>query len=124
MQVERILLIDDEPDIRAVAVLSLERVGGFALDAAESGEQGIELARKGPDLILLDVMMPGLDGLETLAKLREDPETAGIPVIFLTANSQPADVQGYVEAGAVGVIRKPFDPMRLPDQIRELVAPL
>lgn len=125
MDVERILLIDDEPDIRAVAALSLERVGGFSLDSAASGEEGLERARaQRPDVVLLDVMMPGLDGLETLARLRADPATAGIPVIFMTAKSQPAELDEYVAAGALGVILKPFDPLELPNEIRKLTAPL
>lgn len=125
MNVERILLIDDEPDIRAVAELSLEQVGGFSLDSAASGEEGLERARaQRPDLVLLDMMMPGLDGLETLALFRADPEIAGIPVIFMTARSQPAELEEYLAAGALGVILKPFDPMELPNEIRKLTAPL
>ena len=87
-----------------------------------SGQEALEEARETlPDVILLDVMMPGLDGTTTLAKLREDPATAGIPVIFLTAKVQSHEIERYQELGALGVIRKPFDAMALPDEVRRLV---
>lgn len=125
MKIRTILLIDDEPDIRTIGTLSLERVGGFAVHAAESGAVGIDLARRvAPELILLDVMMPGLDGPATLARLRADPGLAAIPVVFMTAKVQPDEVERYMALGVAGVIPKPFDPMTLPEQIRRIVQDL
>lgn len=119
---QTVLIVDDEDDIRTIGAISLEQVGGLSVVMAASGEDGLAAARaEQPDLILLDMMMPGLDGLGTLAELRADPDTSGIPVIFMTAKAQSADIPRYIEAGAIGVIPKPFDPMRLPDAVRTLV---
>ncbi len=110
----RILYVEDEPDIRMVARLALETVGGFTVEVCSSGSEA--LAKMGafkPQLILLDVMMPDMDGPTTLGKLRELPEFAGTPVIFMTAKVQPREVEGYKQIGAVDVIPKPFDPMTL-----------
>lgn len=117
-----VLLIDDEEDIRTVASLSLRRVGGWSVVAAASGPAGIAEARRAPpDLILLDVMMPGCDGPTTLQRLRDDPGTARIPIIFMTAKAQRCEIDEFLEMGAEGVIVKPFDPMRLPEQIRRIL---
>lgn len=121
MALERILYAEDEPDIQAVAKLALEMLGGFKVLICGNGHEA--LAKVGdfaPDLILLDVMMPGMDGPTTLEKLRADPVTAGIPVIFLTAKVQPAEVLHYQSLGALNVIAKPFDPMTLATQVRQL----
>ncbi len=116
-----IVLIDDEPDIRTIGRLSLERVGGWTVHTAASGAEGLEAARNHrPDLILLDVMMPGLDGPGTLAKLRTDPTLASIPVVFMTAKVQRDEVDLYLKLGVAGVIPKPFDPMTLPTQLRAI----
>jgi CheY-like chemotaxis protein len=118
----KILVIDDEEDIRAVSRMSLERVGGWDVLEADSGAQGIELAEaEQPDAILLDAMMPGMDGPATIERLKSDDATREIPVLFLTAKLQPSERKRYVELGAVGVLAKPFDPMTLPDHVAELL---
>ncbi len=116
-----LLVIDDDRDIRQVAKTSLELVGGFHVIVADSGQRGLAFAHEvKPDAIILDLMMPDLDGGTTLAQLKRTPETAGIPVIMLTAKVQ-ADRQELVGRGAVGVLVKPFDPMQLPDQVCEIL---
>jgi CheY-like chemotaxis protein len=120
--IERVLLIDDEEDIRTIATLSLRRVGGWTVVTAASGPEGIAEARRSrPDLILVDVMMPGCDGPTTLGRLRDAPETASIPVIFITAKAQRRELDEFLQMGAEGVIVKPFDPLQLPDQIRRIL---
>lgn len=122
MQVHTVLLVDDDDDIRTIGRISLGTVGGFRVLQAASGTEAIEVARtERPDVILLDVMMPDMDGPMTLRRLREDPVTQGIPVIFLTAKIQPDDVQRYLALGAVGALAKPFDPMALPAEVRALL---
>jgi two-component system alkaline phosphatase synthesis response regulator PhoP len=114
----KILVIDDEEDIRAVCRMSLERLGGWKVLVAESGERGLELAAsEKPDAILLDVMMPGMDGPATIERLKASDATREIPVLFLTAKLQPADREPYLALGAKDVIAKPFDPMKLPEEI-------
>lgn len=118
---QRILMVEDEPDIQAVARLALEAVGGFAVHICSSGFDALrEAPAFGPDLILLDVMMPGLDGPGTLKALREAPETARIPVVFMTAKVQPQEVASLTELGALGVVAKPFDPMTLSSTIHRI----
>ena len=122
MSGERILVIDDEQDIRAVSRMSLERVGGWEVLEADSGARGLELAgAERPDAILLDAMMPEMDGPATIQKLKAADATREIPVVFLTAKLQPAERERYVELGAVGVLAKPFDPMTLPDDVAGLL---
>jgi two-component system alkaline phosphatase synthesis response regulator PhoP len=117
-----ILLIDDEDDIREVAMLTLETMGDFAVLTAPNGTAGIERAREAkPDAILLDVMMPGLDGPSTLARLRELDETRDIPVVFLTAKVQPSERARLASLGVAGVIAKPFDPLTLADEVNQLL---
>lgn len=121
MQLQRILYVEDEPDIQAVAKLALEMVGGFQVMICGSGEEALEKVDEfAPDLILLDVMMPGMDGPTTLLRLRADAATAAIPVIFLTAKVQPAEVAQFQALGALDVIPKPFDPMNLANRVREI----
>jgi CheY-like chemotaxis protein len=121
--IERVLLIDDEDDIRTIASMSLRRVGRWEVVSAASGPEGIvEARRAAPDVILVDVMMPGCDGPTTLARLREDPATARIPVIFITAKAQRREIEEFLAMGAEGVIVKPFDPLMLPEQIRQILA--
>jgi two-component system OmpR family response regulator len=116
-----LLCIDDEEDILQVAKLSLEMVGGFQVSICRGSKDAVgEASRLQPDMILLDVMMPERDGPATLEALRANPATAAIPVVFMTAKVQPAEVTHYLGLGAVGVVSKPFDPMTLPDQIKAL----
>ncbi len=117
----RILYVEDEPDIRAIAQMALEAVGGFTVIACASGSEALANAPgASADLLLLDVMMPGMDGPSTLKALRELPATASTPVIFMTAKVQAAEVAQYRELGAIDVIHKPFDPMELSAQISRI----
>jgi CheY-like chemotaxis protein len=117
------LIVDDDSDIREVARLSLELIGGWAVSEAEGGSEAIEQARTlGPDVILLDVMMPGIDGVATLRVLAHDPRTSQIPVIFLTAKAQNGELRRLEAAGACGLIPKPFDPMRLAQEIEAILS--
>jgi two-component system, OmpR family, response regulator len=118
---ERILYVDDEPDIRAIAKVALEVVGEFEVVFCTSGREALDQAPGfAPDLILLDVMMPEMDGPYTLAALRRLPVTATTPVIFMTAKVQKREIAHYLALGAVGVIHKPFDPMTLADDVLQL----
>jgi CheY-like chemotaxis protein len=115
---KRILVVDNEAYIQEVAKLSLEIVAGWQVLTAMSGVEAIEVARvERPDAILLDVMMPGMDGLTTFAKLQEKVETQAIPVILLTASIQASDRQAYEKLGIRHAIAKPFDPISLAQEI-------
>jgi len=119
----RILYVEDEPDIRAIAQMALEAVGGFTVIVCSSGSEALAAAPTAQaDLLLLDVMMPGMDGPSTLKALRALPATADTPVIFMTAKVQAAEVAQYRELGAIDVIHKPFDPMELSAQISRIWA--
>ena len=114
----RILIIDDEEDIREVAALSLETVSGWEVIVASSGAQGLARAiEHQPDAILLDVMMPGMDGPTTFRELRKNPATARIPVLLLTAKVQSSDQRRFADLGVEAVLFKPFDPLTLSTQI-------
>jgi CheY-like chemotaxis protein len=114
----KILIIDDEDDIREVAALSLESVAGWDIVTANSGAQGIaRAAEHRPDAILLDVMMPGMDGPTTFRELRKNPATSAIPVLLLTAKVQATDQKRFADLGVSAVLTKPFDPMTLSKQI-------
>lgn len=117
-----ILYVEDDPDIRTVAHIALETVGGFTLTACASGREALEAVDAGcrPDLVLLDVMMPGMDGPGTLAGLRTRPATAAAPVIFMTAKVQSGEIAHYRSLGAIGVVAKPFDPMQLAQQVQRI----
>jgi two-component system, OmpR family, response regulator len=120
---DKILYVEDDPDIQAIAIMVLDTISGFTLEACSSGNEAVSKAVAfGPDLVLLDVMMPGIDGPETMQELRKFPELSSTPVVFMTAKVQPQEVQGYLDLGAVGVIAKPFDPMSLADQLRDIWA--
>lgn len=120
-ELTRILYVEDDPDIQAIAVMVLETIHGFTLEACSSGSEALEKAVAfTPDLVLLDVMMPGMDGPETLKGLRSFPELAATPVVFMTAKVQPQEVEGYLKLGAIGVIAKPFDPMTLAQELRDI----
>jgi CheY-like chemotaxis protein len=120
-ELKRILYVEDEPDIRAVAQLALEAVGGFSLVVCGSGREALAAAPDfRPDLLLLDVMMPEMDGPSTLRELRKLDVTADTPAIFMTAKVQPNEVRQYKEIGALDVIAKPFDPMELAAEIKRI----
>ena len=117
----RILLIEDDPDIQVVASLSLTSLGGFTVKVCGSGAEAVAAApRFRPHLILLDVMMPGMDGPATLRALRELRKTASTPVVFLTARAQPHEIEELKRAGSVGVIVKPFEPSALPETLNDI----
>jgi CheY-like chemotaxis protein len=120
--VKCILIIDDEDDIREILRMSLETIGGWNVVDANSGEEGISLAGEAhPDAILLDMMMPEMDGLAVFEQLRESAQTRDIPVILLTAKMQPADRQRLSNLGLAAVLSKPFDPVVLPAKIADLL---
>jgi two-component system OmpR family response regulator len=119
-ELKLVLYVEDDPDIQMVAQMALELVGGLTLRSCSSGREAIAAAPAfRPDLILLDVMMPDMDGPATLAELRKLPATASTPVVFMTAKVQAAEVAYYKTLGALGVIAKPFDPMLLAQQVRQ-----
>ena len=116
----RILIIDADDDIREVAALTLEMVAGWDVVSANTGSNGIERAQEAnPDAILLDVMMPGMDGPTTFQELQKIPETAKIPVILLTAKVQGADQKRFAELGVAAILFKPFDPLTLAKQMSD-----
>ncbi|MFM7060868.1 MAG: response regulator [Actinomycetes bacterium] len=118
----RILVVDDEPDIRTLLRIALERVDEFEVVVVASGPEALtELTTRPFDAVLLDVMMPGMDGLETLERLRALPGGDGVAVAFLTARAQVADVESYRAAGVADVLTKPFDPKALVERVRQLV---
>ena len=117
----KILIIEDDSDIQTVARMALETVGGFTVEACGSGREAIEMApRFKPDIILLDVMMPEMDGPTTLLHLRADTVAGATPVIFCTAKAMPTELEHYKALGSAGVIAKPFDPMTLAQQVRDI----
>ena len=118
---EKILYIEDEADIQAIARIALEAIGGFTVETSNSGQEGLSKAASYlPDIILLDVMMPGMDGPSTLLALRQTAGISDTPVVFMTAKVQPNEIADYLALGALGVIAKPFDPMTLADQVRKI----
>jgi CheY-like chemotaxis protein len=121
-ELTKILYVEDDVDIQSVAKIALEIVGGFTLHSCSSGKEALapDSVAFGPDLVLLDVMMPEMDGPTTLKNLRGLPGLEKIPVIFMTAKVQVSEVAYYKSLGAIGVIAKPFDPMQLATQIRQL----
>ena len=119
----RVVVAEDDPDISALVALALGRVGGLEVIICDNGRAVLDLVQGLlPDLFLLDVMMPEMDGLETLARLALEPRTAAVPVIFMTARVRPRDLEMYYAKGAAGVIAKPFDPMTLAQHLRQLHA--
>lgn len=117
----RILLVEDDPDVQTVTSLALSGLGGFTVKTCASAEEALECAAAfDPDLILLDVMMPAMDGVDALKAFRAMPAMAEVPVIFLTARVQPQEVGRYRELGSLGVIPKPFEPTTLADDIRTI----
>ncbi|MDP9033891.1 MAG: response regulator [Myxococcota bacterium] len=123
MSLRRILIVDDDPDIRRITALSLARIGGFSVVAAASAEEALaKAAEELPDVILLDVSMPGADGPTTLATLRATARTARVPVIFFTAEADDERAAQLCALGAMGVITKPFDLAGLPGRIRDMLS--
>ncbi len=122
-ELKRILYVEDEPDIQTVAVMALEMVGEFEVTVCSSGEEALIRADEAnPQLILLDVMMPKMDGPTTLAHLKAMVRYQSTPIVFMTAKAQPSEIAQFKALGAVDVIAKPFDPMALPDQLRAIWA--
>jgi len=120
-KLEKVLCVEDEEDIRKVQAIALADLGGFKVLTCASGAEAIQEAPAfGPQLILLDVMMPGMDGPTTLKSLRTISGLEQTPVIFVTAKVQPDEIDYYLELGALEVISKPFDPMTLASQLRQI----
>ncbi|MGH2736148.1 MAG: response regulator [Actinomycetota bacterium] len=119
---KRVLVVDDEEHIREVALVALEEVGGWEVLTASSGYEALAMVHQTrPDAILLDVMMPDLDGSDTYSKLQAEESTRSIPVILLTAKVQPADRRRFASLGVAGIISKPFDPLTLAGQVSEML---
>ncbi len=119
----KVLLVDDDTNIRMVAVMGLEDELDWEIQEASSGQEAIQLAStQKPDLILLDMMMPGMDGISTFGKLRELDTAKDTPIIFMTAKVQPEEIESYKILGARGVIIKPFDPITLAQEIQDILA--
>lgn len=120
-ELTRILYVEDDLDIQTVAKLALEVVGSFNVKVCSSGEEAMAEAEQfAPDLILLDVMMPGMDGPNTMIALRQVDKLQRVPVVFMTAKVQPKEVDQLISLGAESVIAKPFDPMTLSSQLRSI----
>lgn len=118
---KRILLVEDEPDIRTIVSVALGDIGGFEIEVCSSGHKVLEMIQAcQPDLLILDVMMPVMDGPTTLQEIRKFAAFKELPVIFMTAKVQPHEVNEYMALGVLGVISKPFDPVALPQEIREI----
>lgn len=117
---KKILYVEDEPDIRTIAQIALEDIGGFTVKFCSSGKEALEQAEAfEPDLLLLDVMMPGMDGPTTLQALRKKPTLTNAPAIFMTAKAQTAEIAEYRKLGVLDVIVKPFDPMSLAETLQD-----
>ncbi len=118
-KLNHILLVEDDPDIQTVAAMVLRTMGGLEVSVCSSGLDALARCREiRPDMVLLDVMMPGMDGPSTLDAMRRIPEMKDVPVVFMTARAQPDEVARYRLLGVADVIVKPFDPMSLTDQVR------
>jgi CheY-like chemotaxis protein len=120
-QLKTILYVEDDLHVRTTAKLVMEVIGDFTVRDCGSGHEALIAARDfQPDLILLDVLMPELDGLETLERLRRMPHLMETPALFVTGMASTADIARYIDAGAIGVIPKPLAPMRLSEQLRSM----
>ena len=118
-ELKKILYVEDEADIREIAKISLEELGGFTVKYCSSGKEALDVAESfAPDLFLLDVMMPVLDGPATLKELRKIDSLKDVPAIFMTAKVQGSEIEQYKKIGAIEIISKPFDPMILADLIK------
>ncbi|WP_019962328.1 response regulator [Woodsholea maritima] len=120
-ELKRLAYVEDDPDIRAIAELALVDIGGFDLSLFSCGQAAVEgMEGAGPDLILMDVMMPGMDGFETVRRLRKIESLSATPIVFMTAKAQVQDIQQYKDLSLSGVITKPFDPMSLGQDVRDI----
>lgn len=118
----KVLVIEDEPEIRTILEKALRHAGGFDVVTARSGAEGLDIARhERPALILLDAVMPELDGYETCRRIKSIPELSETPVVFLTASTEPRDVRAAEEAGAAACLGKPFDPLALGEKIAAII---
>lgn len=119
---KKILIIEDEPEIRTVVAIAVENEGEFVAVTASNGADGIRLAQaERPDVILLDLLLPGMDGCEVCRRIKADPDLRSIPVIFLSAQADYREVEKIVQAGGCATLSKPFDPLRLSSQIMEIL---
>lgn len=115
----KLLHVEDDADIREIALMALDLLGEFQVKQCSSGEEALSQVQTfRPDVILMDMMMPGMTGRETLERMRTDPSLASVPAIFMTARAQHTEIEELLEIGAADVISKPFDPMTLGDQIK------
>lgn len=122
-QLEKVLHVEDEPDIRTIAKVALERLGGLTVESCESGAVALEAVHTfKPDLVLLDAMMPEMDGPDVLKRLRKDERTQNIPIIFMTAKAQAHEIEAYKSLGALDVITKPINPTTLHQQLKDVWA--
>lgn len=118
----RVLIVDDDDDIRTIAALALRSVGKMTVSLARSASDAIEMLEiQQPDLLLLDVMMPGMDGTSFFESLKEAPHLAHIPVVFMTARAHGGEIERYLAMGAAGFVAKPFDPMTLAERLRSIL---
>jgi two-component system OmpR family response regulator len=119
----KVCYVEDDEDIQRIVRLSLERVGKMAVEIVSDPNAAIEaMKRFGPDLVLLDWMMPGMDGPTLFKRMQEQPETRGLPVVFITAKASQTELDELIRMGAAGTVSKPFSPKDLPDQLREIWA--
>lgn len=122
-RIERVLVVDDDADIRDLSAAALRTVAGWEVHVADSGSEGLaKAASLAPDLVLLDHMMPDMDGAATLRALRARPETASIPVVLVTTRLRAEAREAFVALGAAGIVQKPFDPVALPGELERLLA--
>lgn len=122
LTIDKVLVVDDDDYIRRIAEISLKKVGKWNVLLAKNGFEAVTIAKdEKPDLIVMDVTMPGQDGPATFLKLKEESETSSIPVIFLTGRVDQEDIDRFMELGIAGVIEKPFDPLKLPERICTLL---
>ncbi len=121
MKIEKIFLVDDDPNIRRIAEISLKKLGPWQVELAASGRELLALLKQGkPDLLILDVMMPEMDGPTTFQMVKEQFPDLKLPVIFMTAKVMSHEVDEYLNLGAAGVICKPFNPKDLADEVRSI----
>lgn len=120
-ELKRIMVVEDEPDIREIAKMALAELGGFEVTVCDSGQKAIEnLKVAKPQLIILDVMMPDMDGPTTFERIKQMTRGIKLPVVFMTARVQPHEIKEYKESGAIGIISKPFNPTTLASEINDL----